>query len=419
MSDKRDVQILRDLAKRYLDICITPEQDERRELWRKHNSLIHTRPLIFVSPGTCWNEFPESKLECEDPLFRTQEMIIKRWFTQQEIGDDFVFDPWLGEWAVYKFPAVGRWGFELNHIQSDMKGGAYKINPPIKDLDDAKRFLRPHHEIDEAATDAKMTRLRDAVGDIITVKSVRAPYYRSYRGDISTDLAQLRGLEELMTDMYDNPDWLHEVLSFMSTAIREMLDAGEQAGDWRLSDSANQAMPYSLELPDPGAHDNPVPMSQLWGYMASQETTLVSPEMFDEFMFQYQIPLMEKYGLVAYGCCEDLTRKIGVLRQLKNLRRIAVTPVADIRKSAEVIGADYVISWRPNPALMVCCGWDEARIRNIIREGLDVFDGLHLDITLKDTETLENEPWRLQKWVRIVREEIDAYMSTAHHAATR
>jgi len=219
--------------------------------------------------------------------------------------------------------------------------------------------------------------------------------------------------------MYDNPDWLHEVLSFMSTAIREMLDAGEQAGDWRLSDSANQAMPYSLELPDPGAHDNPVPMSQLWGYMASQETTLVSPEMFDEFMFQYQIPLMEKYGLVAYGCCEDLTRKIGVLRQLKNLRRIAVTPVADIRKSAEVIGADYVISWRPNPALMVCCGWDEARIRNIIREGLDVFDGLHLDITLKDTETLENEPWRLQKWVRIVREEIDAYMSTAHHAATR
>ena len=81
--------------------------------------------------------------------------------------------------------------------------------------------------------------------------------------------------------------------------------------------------------------------------------------LFDEFMLQYQLPIMAEYGLVAYGCCEDLTRKIDVLRQIRNLRRIAVTPVADVRRCAEQIGTDYVISWRPNPTDMVCAGWDD------------------------------------------------------------
>ena len=92
--------------------------------------------------------------------------------------------------------------------------------------------------------------------------------------------------------------------------------------------------------------------------------------MHDEFLLQYQLPIMSRFGLVAYGCCEDLTRKIDMLRQIPNLRIIAVTPRADVGRCAEQIGTDYVISWRPNPADMVCCGFDEARIRRILREGL-------------------------------------------------
>jgi len=296
---------------------------------------------------------------------------------------------------------------EIRHHLSDMKGGAWKFNPPLKELSDIDRLIKPHHEIDGEATRAKMDRLRDTVGDIIEVKSVRAPYYRSFRGDISTDLANLRGLEQVMEDMYDNPEWLHGLLAFMRDALLEMLTDAERAGDWRLSDGINQAMPYAAELPDPGAHPEPVTCKQLWGYMASQELTLVSPAMFDEFMFQYQLPLLEKYGLVAYGCCEDLTRKIDVLRQCKNLRRIAVTPVADIRKCAEQIGTDYIISWRPNPSLMVCNGWNPDRVRDIIRDGLTICKGRHVDITLKDVQTVENEPWRLREWVKIVTEEIE------------
>jgi len=408
MAIQNEVQSLRDLAKRYLEICYKPEQQERRELWRRHNGLQATRPLVLVMYGDSWCEMPESELVCEDPLFRTQEMILKRALFQDTLGDDTIFEPWMDEWACYVLPPNGRWGVEVQHHLSDMKGGAWQFNPPLKELSDIDKLVKPHHEIDEQATAAKMERLRDAVGDIIEVKSIRAPYYRSFRGDISTDLAQLRGLEQVMEDMYDNPAWLHQLLAFMRDAILAMYNDAERAGDWRLTDGNNQAMPYAAELPPPGAHPEPVTCKQLWGFMASQELTLVSPAMFDEFMFQYQLPIMEKFGLTAYGCCEDLARKIDVLRRCKNLRRIAVTPVADVKKCAEQIGMDYVISWRPNPSLMVCNGWDPDRVRAVIRDGLEACKGQHVDITLKDVQTVENEPWRLKEWVKIVKEEIDA-----------
>ena len=93
-----------------------------------------------------------------------------------------------------------------------------------------------------------------------------------------------------------------------------------------------------------------------------------------------------------------------MLRQVPNLRIIAVTPRADVRRCAEQIGRDYVLSWRPNPADMVCCQFDESLIRQTIREGLEACRGCRVHIHLKDIETVQGDPDRLARWVRIVRE---------------
>ncbi len=127
----------------------------------------------------------------------------------------------------------------------------------------------------------------------------------------------------------------------------------------------------------------------------------------DDFIFEpYQLPMLNKWGLVAYGCCEDLTQKIDMLRQIHKLRQIAVTPVANVAKCAEQIRDDYVFSWRPNPTDMVCCGFDEAKIRAIIREGLSMTRDCRVHLHLKDVETVEGDVDRLGRWVEIVRDEI-------------
>ncbi len=269
--------------------------------------------------------------------------------------------------------------------------------------------MAPHHLIDEKETARNEMRVCEAVGDILPVVVDRAPVYRMWNGDICTQLAYLRGLEQVMWDMADDPQWLHELLAFMRDGILSTHDAAEAAGDWRLCDHQNQAMPYAEELPDPSADMAAVSRKQLWCFMAAQELTLVSPAMHDEFMLRYQLPILAKFGLTAYGCCEDLTEKIDMLRQIPNLRRIAVAPSANVARCAEQIGEDYVLSYRPNPATMVCCGFDPDYVHAKLGEDLAACRGCHVDITLKDVETVQGDIERLRRWVDIAREVAEGF----------
>jgi hypothetical protein len=400
-----DIQVLRELARRYVEVCARPVQAERRDLWRRLNSLQHTRPLLYLRGGDMWDEIPEVVTpRCQDAFFRPYERYLRQQIYQDTFGDDFIFEPWITVAATCR---LSGWGVEaVRHRPADVKGamGAWKAEYPIREPEDFARLRPPRHEIDEAATARDAARLGDAIGDILTVNVDRGPAWRMWSADLSSSLGLLRGIEHFMLDMMDRPAWLHELMAFMRDGVLRAHDQAEAAGDWGLCDHQNQAMPYALELPDPAANANGVRRANLWCFMAAQEFTLVSPAMHEEFLLQYQRPILEKFGLTAYGCCEDLTRKIGMLRTVPNLRRIGVAPRADVRRCAEQIGGDYVISYRPNPAEMVCCGFDPARVRAHMRRDLEACRGLCVDITLKDITTVEHQPHRLRQWTQIARE---------------
>lgn len=409
MGHSKDVLILRDLAKKYAEVAGREIQRERRDLWRKHNSLERTRVLVHVR-GFPEHEVPEMQLVCEDPFYRAHEHQLRWFLFQDSIEDDYVFTPWLTQRAHMILPPDSIWGVPIRHIPSPQGNrGSWMFDPPLKTFDDIKKLAVPRHAIDEEATQQEVARIRDAVGNILTINVDRGPAYLSFYGDISTFLGHLRGLEQVFWDMMDNPDWLHSLLAFMRDGILKAQQEAEDAGDFRLCNHGNQAMPYAEELPLIEANSTPVTRDKLWAFMAAQEFTLISPEMHYEFLLQYQMAIMEKFGLIAYGCCEDLTEKIDMLRRIPNLRRIAVTPVANVKRCAEQIGTDYVISWRPNPAETVCCGFDPEHIREYTRQALEDSKGCHVDIMLKDIHTVEGQPERLREWVRITREAAEDY----------
>ena len=409
MGIDRDIQIVRELAKQYAEIATKPIQDERRGLWRRHNSLERTRPLIYVRWLAAWQEHPQAAGECEDPFWRGHETFLRQMIFQDFIQDDYVIEPWITQRASVVTPPNGPWGVRYGHIRSNVAGGAWKNDPPIKTPQDMAAMVQPHHVIDEDATARNVERLQDAVGDILTVNVDRSPAYTVWRADLSTDLGMLRGIDQFMLDMMDDPGFLHELLAFMRDGVLQTQDEAEAAGDWSLANHQNQAMPYAKELNDPEPNTHGVSRNQLWVFCAAQEFALVSPRMHEEFMFNYQIPIIEKFGLSAYGCCEDLTHKMPQLRKIPNLRRVAVVPVADVAKSAEEIGDEYVFSWRPNPSDMICCGYDPEHIRKVVREAMEASKGCHVDITLKDVQTVGHQPELLQDWVKVVREITDEY----------
>lgn len=398
--------VLRELTKQYLELIQTSENDERRSAWKRLHDLDSIRPMVHIRGGRIWQEILDTyNLECTTPILREAEGKLRLMIFRSKLGDDTVFEPWYTFRAIFKCRG---WGLECERKTSGEKQGAWKGIHPLKDLDDLSSLRFPRHIIDEQATTEKYEILQNMIGDLIDIDVDRSPNYRAFAGDIATDLGHLRGIEQMMIDMYDAPEQLHRLLSFMRDGILKTHEEAEEAGDWGLTSHENQSMPYGGGLLDPAPNQRGVKRNQLWGYMAAQELTLVSPEMHDEFMLRYQLPIIDKFGLAAYGCCEDLTNKIDMLRKIPNLRRIAVAPLAKIESCAEQIGRDYVISYRPNPADMVCVGFDEKQIRRIIAHALDVFQGCHIEINLKDVETCQHQPERLKGWVKIVREEINA-----------
>jgi hypothetical protein len=172
------------------------------------------------------------------------------------------------------------------------------------------------------------------------------------------------------------------------------------------SQDEKRRLPYGGELAPPRPNIYGATRKELWGHFAAQEMTLISPTMHEEFILEYQLPIMNCWGRTAYGCCEDLTSKIDMLRQVPNLRVIAVAPRADSARCAEQIGRDYVLSWRPNPTNMICAGFDEALIRRTIIEGLAKTQGCVRHIHLKDVETVQGDPTRMRRWVSLVKDVI-------------
>jgi hypothetical protein len=408
-TDMHDRLILRRLAEQVAAIAAQPIQEERRRLWRAFHRLEPERPMLYVETGMPGWEILSAELECRTPFARQYEFELRRQLWQDEIGDDAVVEPWITVSAQYVVPAEGHWGISAKTTPATESGGAWHSTPAIRDLDDVRRMIVPEHVVDEAATEAAAGRLQDLVGDLLPVNVSRKPFMSVWGSHISGDLGQLRGIETVMLDMLDHPEWLHALLACMRDGILKVHREAEAAGHWSLGDHENQSVPYADELPAPRANSGPVPMKGLWGLMAAQELTLISPEMHDEFMLHYQLPICTLFGLVAYGCCEDLSRKIGILRQIPNLRRIAVTPWADVARSAEAMGSDYCASWRPSPVDTVCMGFDLERVRTIVREGLATFrrHGCPVEINLKDVKTLQGDKARLRQFVEVCRQEID------------
>jgi len=230
-------------------------------------------------------------------------------------------------------------------------------------------------------------------------------------------MGNLLGNEEMLYHLYDEPELVHELCKIMSDSAIEICKRAEKLGwltnrNWSfIGGGANiQSMPYNREIcsPDSGPLKT-VKLNEHWIYDNAQEFESVSGAMWNEFLLEYQKPVLEQFGLSAYGCCENLTDKIPYLKRIKNMRRIAVTPWADTERCAEQLEDKYVISWRPNPADMVSVGFDPDRIRGIVREAKEIFDryGCFWEVNLKDFISIEGDRDRLANWVRVVRETLE------------
>ncbi|MBN1834767.1 MAG: hypothetical protein JW820_02890, partial [Spirochaetales bacterium] len=225
------------------------------------------------------------------------------------------------------------------------------------------------------------------------------------------DLAKLVGLERVMLLVYDDPALLHRLMAFLRDANLAKLDFLERENLLSLNNDhtyvGSGGLGYTRELPAGDVTTAPVSTRHMWGFTESQETVGISPEMFEEFVFQYQEPIQRRFGLNCYGCCEPLDPRWRVVAKTPNLRRVSVSPWADQDKMAAALEDRYVYSRKPPPSPLALPRLDEELVRADLRETLEVSKGCVVELIMKDNHTLGGNPDNLVRWVRIAREEID------------
>lgn len=149
----------------------------------------------------------------------------------------------------------------------------------------------------------------------------------------------------------------------------------------------------------------------VWGRGAAQIFAHVSKQMHYEFDIEYMKKTVGQCGLVYYGCCEPLDQKIDIIEKIPNLRKISITPWADIQIAAESINKKYVLSAKPNPAAVAGPVLDEENIRKELGSILDACkrNGCSCDIVLKDISTCRGRPENIFRWEKIAMEMVKNY----------
>jgi hypothetical protein len=162
------------------------------------------------------------------------------------------------------------------------------------------------------------------------------------------------------------------------------------------------------DLPKPGYDPAHTRAADCWVSGAAQIFSEVSPAMHDEFEIEYAREFFDGFGLVYCGCCEPLHDKIDIVKKLPNLRKNSITPWADVRKSAEQMGADYVLSRKPNPATVAVPRLDEEDLRKDILETLTICreNNTPCEFILKDISSACYNPENLTRWEQVVMETI-------------
>jgi hypothetical protein len=165
---------------------------------------------------------------------------------------------------------------------------------------------------------------------------------------------------------------------------------------------------YTDELPAPGFNPARPRTQDIWMFGLAQMLSTVSPAMFEEFEIDLCMPLFERFGLVYYGCCDPLDRKMAQVRKIPNVRKISMSPWVNEELGASEIKGNYVYSRKPNPALLAWPTFDEEAAREHVQNTVDICAryGCPLELIFKDISTVAYEPQRLWRWAEITMEAV-------------
>lgn len=415
---KNDRDIVRELAKRWMEFASLPVMNERKRQWKAVHDLNAERPMIlFETPGIDGFLAPDEIL-CEDPFLRNVEKNMRITLRHaEELGDDLVIEPyyrigWRMEFSDYGVPV------EIRSAKNKAESIAYSFSFPIATPEHVNKLCKRTIAVDREQSQRLKARLEDVIGEILPVKLGNYDPF-AYEFDVGEfeefgfngnfffgltwQVYRFIGNQGLLYWVYDAPEAIHRLMSYMLDDRLALFDYFEKEGLLALNTDNQMAGPrsygYVSDLPEPDSHEQ-VTLKDLWGWAESQEAANISPAMYKEFVLPYLARLSEKFGLVYYGCCEQVDDRLEmIMAAIPNLRSVSVSGWSDVKKTAEMLNGNYVYSRKPIPAYISGANPDWDLLEKDMRDTYNATRDCNVEILYRDVYTIDGDRSRLRKWV--------------------
>ena len=395
--------VIRSLGQRYMEIAALPRQQETIRRWRRLNGLQATRPMVMMAQLP-WHEMDWGEAQMVNPKrtlgHEIEGRLRRTLYAWENFKADMVVLPYFSLGKTVRNDGLGP-AMEVERL-----GLSQHYAAQLATVEEVRALRTP-----VIGTDPELDRRRlEEAGEILDgIMPVRLTGHGRHSGlwdMITTKISP----ERMLYDLIDRPEYVTVLINKFVEMENGVLDQYEEHG---LLEAAPPEIHctggFCDELPSASYDGQKAAAKDTWTFSMAQMFAEVSPAMHDEFDITPLKPLLERYGLVYYGCCEPLHHKIDLVRKIRNVRKISVSPWADKEIAAANIHGDYVFSAKPNPAHVAMGSFDADLIRKDLTETVAICrrHNTPCELILKDVSTVCNDPRRLSKWEKIAMEVVE------------
>ncbi len=420
---QNEIDYLRTLAQKMRDLSVESVNEKKRQDWTDLNDLQKGTKPLFINhywPVALGELFPDNFYVCTSNRGKYYEIYMKtRIFYAETLQDDNVIEPVITcpmTFSAKDYKDIER---KVKWSSSDTHGEtAYEIIPVIKEAQDIENLTDPELIFDRETSERDFREAQEIFEPILTV--IKAT--QTFASKIPDEYSWLRGLEDTYTDMYDDPDWLHDALGKITENFKKRFKLFEEAGLWGAIDNSDPLGSAGLryatgvsdyrKVKDGDFFNYKAQLKESWGFTCAEVWHCVSPDMHDEFGFEYDKQIVPMFKYMNVGCCEVLDKKIDLVKQIPNVRKVSVSEWCDVKNAAIQLKDDYVYSYRAAGVHFVPDEWDRAAAEKELRTVLSACkeNNCLVEIVLNIGGSIgKNAEQKVREWSQLTRSLIDEY----------
>lgn len=432
---------LKELSYKYKELCDRKVNKTKREKWYKINDLDRNAIPAFINhywPLALKQIFTPDTYFCKNDRAKEFELYFKnKIFYAEDLGDDNVLEPVVPFKIIYDYFAFGEnfsrkikrhviddYGMEREVIYSlptgeckeAEEGGTYEIVPVLNNESDLLNIPMPklvYHKSESFENYREACEIFEPI-----LKVIKSPVINGCR--VVDEYSWLRGMEQSYMDLYDRPEKLKDSLKLIAENIKNRFRLFESAGIWGtldLSVPLNSAgLRYIKGMKDYSSVIDPfnygVKLEDSWGNTVNELFTCVSDEMYKEFSILMDKQIMSMFKHINVGCCEVMDRKVKLVNNYFNARKVSVSEWCNHKLAAQNITDKYVFSYRAAGVHFVMSDFDKVSAQKEIQSVLENTKeyGCKTEIILNIGGTLGVNPReKVIAWSHLVKELINKY----------